>query len=84
MAESPPATGRPKVLVKPLPIVFGAIAGLGIAVLLQQYGLALLTLPFLLLMLLVGGVVIGIGLPTLLLHTLRPKPVPTSDEEADS
>lgn len=73
MAEPAAPPKPPAVLAKPLPILLGALAGLGVAVLLQQYAVTPLTLPFLLLMLALGAAVIGVGLPTLLLHLRKPK-----------
>lgn len=73
---------RPAILIKPLPIVFGLLAGLGAAVLLQQYAVTLLTLPLLIGMGLAGALLIGIGLPTLLLHTLASRAVDDIEKEA--
>ena len=68
-----PAAKTSPVLVKPLPIVLGVLAGLGLAILLSQYGVARPTLMLLLSMAVVGGLAIGIALPSLILAILRSK-----------
>lgn len=70
-------TRRPRYLfTRPLPIAFGLLSGLGAAILLQQFAVAPLTLPFLLAMLAAGLVLIGIAVPTILYAFRSPEPDP--------
>lgn len=64
----PPDNRPPVLFLRPLPILFGAVAGFGLAVLLQQFAVTPLTTLFLLAMVLMGIIVIGIALPTALAH----------------
>lgn len=55
--------GRSVVQIKPLGIIAGILFGLGVAVLLQQYGVAPMTTGLLITWLIIG-VIVGIALPT--------------------
>lgn len=63
-----PKSGPPVLFLRPTPILFGAVAGFGMAILLQQFAVTPLTTMFLLAMTLMGMLVIGIALPTALAH----------------
>ncbi len=56
-------------------MVFGLLAGLGAAILLQQFAVTPLTLPFLLAMLVAGILLIGIAVPSLMYALRSPEAV---------
>ncbi len=57
-------------LIKPLPMILGLIAGAGVAVLLQQFAVTVLTMGLLIGCALGGAVLLGIGLPTMVLNIM--------------
>ncbi len=63
----------PKVLVKPVSMILGAVSGLGIAILLQQYAVTLLSWGLMIGMAILGALVFGVGLPTLMLRIYTKK-----------
>lgn len=58
-------------LLKPWPVFWGAVAGLGLAVLLQQAAVTPMTTPFLLAMVAAGVLVVGLAVPTTILLVRR-------------
>lgn len=63
----------PKVLIKPVSVILGIVSGLGIAVLLQQYAVAALTPTLLMLMAVLGALVFGVVIPTVMMRMYAAK-----------